>query len=136
MKKLLLAAATFVVAPLSAQVSPTTGQVAPTPSPVVPAISAPAPTPAAPRAATNPGEVAAIVAREFPAYDKDANGGLSAKEFDDWMVRLKAIADPTVKADAPSTRTWLGAAFAQADLDRSRTVTLQELTGFLSPARS
>jgi hypothetical protein len=80
--------------------------------------------------------VAAIVAREFPAYDKDANGGLSAKEFDDWMVKLKAIADPTTRADAPSTRTWLGAAFAQADLDKSRSVTLQELTGFLSPARS
>ena len=126
--KLLLAAATLLAAPVSAQTVPSAGQTAPLPAAPVATTT--------PRPATSAGEVAAIVAREFPAYDKDANGGLSAKEFDDWMVKLKAIADPTVKADAPSTRTWLGAAFAQADLDKSRTVTLAELTGFLSPGRS
>lgn len=142
MKKLLLAAATLVVAPVSAQTVAPAAQTAPAPlpasaapSPAAPATSAPVPT-TTPKPVTSAGEVAAIVAREFPAYDKDANGGLSAKEFDDWMVKLKAIADPTTRADAPSTRTWLGAAFAQADLDKSRTVTLAELTGFLSPGRS
>ncbi|WP_375427016.1 EF-hand domain-containing protein [uncultured Sphingomonas sp.] len=136
MRKLLLAAATLFVAPASAQTAASVAPPVPTPSPVAPMTSAPVPTTNGPRPATSAGEVASIVAREFPAYDKDANGGLSAKEFDDWMVRLRAIADPTVTADAPSTRTWLGAAFAQADIDRSRLVTLQELTGFLSPARS
>ncbi len=139
MKKLTLAAAMLAAAPAFAQTAAPVGQVTPaapapvtTPSP--PVVATPAPV--APRPATGPAEVAAIVAREFPAYDKDANGGLSAGEFGSWMVRLKAIADPTVTADAPSTKTWLGAAFAQADLDKSRSVTLQELTGFLSPARS
>ncbi|WP_375403714.1 EF-hand domain-containing protein [uncultured Sphingomonas sp.] len=133
MKKLTLAAAMLAAAPAAAQIT--------TPAPVVPSptSAAPAPTvppPTTPRPATNAGEVAAIVAREFPAYDKDASGGLSPDEFGGWMVRLKAIADPAATADAPSTKTWLGAAFAQADLDKSQSVTLAELTGFLSPSAS
>ena len=136
MKRMIFTALAVAIAtPVLAQTTPPAGQGAPAPLPTSPATAASAPTTGV-QPATSAGEVAAIVAREFPAYDKDANGGLSAKEFDDWMVKLKAIADPTTRADAPSTRTWLGAAFAQADLDKSRSVTLAELTGFLSPERS
>ena len=67
MKKLTLAAALLAAGSAAAQTA--------------------APTPAAPRPATGAVEVAAIVAREFPAYDKDANGGLSQVEFDAWMMR-------------------------------------------------
>lgn len=135
MKTLTLAAAMIAATPAAAQIAAP----APVTTPAPPVAATPAPTtpaPVAPRPAIGAAEVAAIVAREFLAYDKDANGGLSAGEFGSWMIRLKAIADPTVTADAPSTKTWLGAAFAQADLDKSRSVTLAELTGFLSPARS
>ena len=101
------------------------------PVPAAPATAAPvAPAPAA------TAEVTAIVAREFPAYDKDRDGALSRAEFADWMVKLKTIADPATRADAPSTQTWLGAAFAQADADKSKSLTLVELTGFLVPVRS
>ncbi|HEX8384012.1 MAG TPA: EF-hand domain-containing protein [Sphingomonas sp.] len=139
MKMSLLAAMTFAVAPASAQTVPSPAPITAAPAPVAPVTSPASPvtsTSAAPQPASSDAEVAAIVAREFPAYDKDASGGLSAGEFGAWMVRLKAIADPALQPDAPSTRTWLGAAFAQADLDKSRSVTLAELTGFLSPARS
>lgn len=108
---------------------------APVASPVPPATTAPVATPAPAPPAPAP-DVPAIVAREFPAYDKDRDGSLSRAEFADWMVRLKTIADPSTRADAPSTQTWLGAAFAQADADKSKTLTVVELTGFLLPGRS
>lgn len=142
-KHLVLGAAGLIASVVSAQQATSPAQttsvpVAPAPNPVastpVPVASAPVPLAQMPRPATTSGEIATIVAREFAAYDKNADGGLSAAEFGDWMVKLKTIADPSVTADAPSTKTWLGAAFAQADLDRSRSVTLAELTGFLSPA--
>lgn len=142
-KQISLGALGLIASIASAQQATTSAQTAPVPVapaavPIAPATATPVPLPTAPapRPATTNTEVATIVAREFPAYDRDANGGLSPGEFDRWMVRLKTIADPTVTADAPSTRTWLGAAFAQADLDRSRSVTLAELTGFLTTGRS
>ena len=76
-------------------------------------------------------QVAQVVATEFPGYDKDSNGTLSETEFAAWMVALKTASDPTTKADAPATKAWVGAAFAQADKDKSKTVSKEELTGFL-----
>lgn len=84
---------------------------------------------AAPAAAT---QVAEVVNKEFASYDKDGDGALSAAEFDAWMVALKTASDPTTKASAPATKTWLTQAFAQADTDRNKKVSKTELTGFLS----
>jgi hypothetical protein len=124
----LLAAMVQTIAPATPQSAPALSRIAP--APVVAAATTVA------KPATTTPEVAAVVAKEFPAYDKDRSGTLSAAEFAEWMVRLKAIADPSVTADAPSTRTWLGAAFAQADADKSRSVTEAELNGFLAQGRS
>ncbi len=84
---------------------------------------------AQPAAAT---QVAAVVSKEFPSYDKNKDGVLSATEFDAWMVALKMASDPATTANAPATRTWLTQAFAQADTDKNRKVSKAELTGFLS----
>ena len=86
--------------------------------------AAAAPTPAA--------QVADVVTKEFPSYDKNGDGNLSAKEFDTWMVALKTASDPATKATAPATKTWLTQAFAQADTDKNKKVSKSELTGFLS----
>ena len=77
-------------------------------------------------------QVADVVTKEFPSYDKNADGALSAKEFDAWMVALKTASDPATKATAPATKTWLTQAFAQADTDKNKKVSKAELTGFLS----
>ena len=84
---------------------------------------------AQPAAAT---QVADVVTKEFPSYDKNGDGNLSAKEFDTWMVALKTASDPSTKATAPATKTWLNQAFAQADTDKNKKVSQTELTGFLS----
>ncbi|PAX09402.1 calcium-binding protein [Sphingomonas lenta] len=124
MRKFLLAAATLVAAPVSAQQA-----TAPAQNGVTSGAGSITTAPVATSA-----DVASIVAREFPSYDRDRDGSLNQNEFGEWMVKLKTIADPNVRADAPSTKTWLNAAFAQADSDKSRSLTLGELTGFLSPA--
>lgn len=77
-------------------------------------------------------QVAQIVDSEFASYDKDRNGSLSATEFDAWMVALKTAADPSTKAASPDTKKWMAAAFAQADTDKSKSVSKAELTGFLA----
>jgi hypothetical protein len=81
-------------------------------------------------------QIAQVVDTEFASYDKDKNGVLSATEFDAWMVALKTAADPTTKADAPATKTWLTQAFAQADTDKNKTVSKAELNGFLVAGNS
>lgn len=77
-------------------------------------------------------QVAAAVAATFPSYDLNGDGQLSRAEFAQMMTRLKTRTDPK----ASPTRAWLSGAFASADQDRSRSVTRQELTGFLIEARS
>lgn len=150
MKKLLLGAAALVAAPLSAQQPTAPPQTAPTPDATVATTAGPPATvPAQPLApaspatatgagavtaapATSPAEVASIVANEFPGYDRNRDGALDQAEFGDWMLKLKTIADPASTANAAASKTWVNAAFAQADSDRSRSLTLGELTGFLS----
>jgi hypothetical protein len=73
-----------------------------------------------------------IINREFAGYDKDGDGVLNEAEFDAWMVALKKASDPTTDASAPDTKSYLAKAFAQADADKSKTVSKPELTAFLS----
>lgn len=76
-------------------------------------------------------QVADVVSKEFATYDTDGNGTLNAKEFGAWMVALKTASDPATKAESKATKTWIGQAFAQADKDKSKSVSKTELTGFL-----
>lgn len=132
--KLSLAITALAAAPLSAQ-----QPAAPSPIPSAPVSGTPAtatPVSLSPaRPAVAEPDVAGIVAREFPAYDKDASGSLNQSEFGDWMVKLKTIADPASTANDAAVKTWVNAAFAQADVDRSRALTLGELMGFLNVER-
>jgi hypothetical protein len=98
------------------------------------ATTAPAPTTGQPASGST--QVAQVVNTEFATYDKNKDGVLSKTEFGDWMVALKSASDPSTKADAPATKTWVGQAFASADKDRSKTVSKTELTGFLSQGQS
>lgn len=74
-------------------------------------------------------QVTAVVESEFASYDKDANGTLSKAEFAVWMDALKAKAPNA--GSQPADAQWNDAAFAQADTDKSASLTKQELTGFL-----
>ena len=98
----------------------------------MPASSAPAPdtTAAAPTPASDP---KAIIASEFPTYDKDGNGALSKAEFDAWMVALKEKSGDTAMKPADKT-AWLKTAFTTADKDRNMGVSLTELTDYLTAA--
>lgn len=77
-------------------------------------------------------QVAQVVDTEFPTYDKNGDGKLSATEFGGWMVALKSKTDPTTNSTAPETKKWVSAAFAQADADKNKSLTKTELTSFLS----
>jgi hypothetical protein len=101
-----------------------------------------APTPNAPPAdaqAANPApsgqgaQVAEVVNGEFGTYDKNQNGSLSKTEFGAWMTALRTKADPSVKDDA-ANKSWVAQAFTQADTDKSKSVSKDELTNFLSQA--
>lgn len=160
LKYVLLAGAMTIAAPVIAQTAPQTGagsaptgtvaQAAPamttgvapaTPQamPAAPATTAqtgtaaPQTTGAAPTEQVATGsQVAQVVDSEFPTYDKDGDGKLSQMEFSAWMTALKTKTDPTAKPDSAATKKWNTAAFAQADTDKSKSVTKEELTGFLS----
>jgi hypothetical protein len=87
-------------------------------------------------AATQPApaeQVASVIDQQFATYDKDANGNLNEAEFGAWMVALKTQTDPATDANAPATKSWNKAAFAQADKDKSKSLDKTELAGFLSP---
>ena len=129
---------------------PALAQTAPAPTPAAPssalpsdqsaptsteAAPAPADSAAAPAAQPAPADqVAAVVDSQFATYDKNSDGKLDEAEFGGWMVALKSQTDPATDANAPATKKWNRAAFAQADTDKSRSLTKAELTGFLSPS--
>ena len=69
-------------------------------------------------------QIADVVGTEFPTYDKNGDGSLSATEFSAWMVALKTASDPSTKATAPATKTWVATAFAQAGVDLDRPIAL------------
>jgi hypothetical protein len=112
--------------------SPTTADAQPqtTPTPTTPAPDAQAANPAP---AGQGAQVADVVNGEFGTYDKNQNGSLSKTEFGAWMTALRTKADPSVKDDA-ANKSWVAQAFTQADTDKSKSVSKDELTNFLSQA--
>lgn len=143
MKSLMLTSAMILAAPALAQTA------APTPAtpsastnaaqpaqPVTDAPSTAAPatvvTPSAqPAPVTNPSDaVAAVVAADWEKYDADKSDNLSKAEFTAWMTALRE-SNPAQKAQVTDVGTWTKAAFAQADKDKSNSVTKPELEGFL-----
>ena len=111
---------------------PQVAQTAPATNPAEPVAATPAPADVATAPQSKAEQVAAVVNSEFAGYDKGKNGTLSSAEFGAWMVALKTASDPATRADAPATKTWIGQAFASADKDKSKSVTKEELTGFLA----
>lgn len=91
-------------------------------------------------AATEPAaggdQVATVVQTEFPTYDANKDGKLEKTEFASWMVKLKQASDPKASATSAETKSWVNAAFAQADKDKDKSVTQPELVGFLSQGQS
>jgi len=81
-------------------------------------------------------QVATVVQTEFPTYDANKDGKLEKAEFASWMVKLKQASDPKASATSAETKSWVTAAFAQADKDKDRSVTQPELVGFLSQGQS
>lgn len=119
------AAPTTPAAPTTADAQPQTA----------PAPGAPAPDAQASNSApANAGaQVADVVNGEFGTYDKNKNGSLNKTEFGAWMTALRTKADPSVKDDA-ANKSWVAQAFTQADTDKSKSVSKDELTNFLSQA--
>ena len=87
-------------------------------------------TPAATPAGSD--QVASIVDSEFPTYDKDGSGSLNKAEFAAWMNALKAKAAADGAPAAKPDVKWNEAAFKQADADQSKSVSKEELAGFLN----
>ena len=73
----------------------------------------------------------AIIASEFPTYDKDGNGALSRAEFDLWMVALKSKSGEAAMKPADQS-AWLKSSFTTADSNKDKAVSLTELTGYLT----
>lgn len=82
----------------------------------------------------NATQIAAVVDQGFPTYDKDADGNLKAEEFNSWMIALRSASEPAFKGDSVAGKQWLGVALAQADTDKSGSVSKDELKTFLIPA--
>jgi hypothetical protein len=103
----------------------------------MPAPAAPAPNEQAanPAAAAPGAQVAEVVNSEFGTYDKNSDGKLNKAEFGAWMTALRTKADPSVKDDA-ANKSWVTQAFAQADSDKSKSVSKDELTNFLAQGSS
>ncbi|MDQ0838205.1 EF-hand domain-containing protein [Sphingomonas faeni] len=139
LKYAMLAGAALIAAPVLAQTTATSPQTSPssggaaaevpqsgTLTDAVPMQSAPREQPA------SSSQVAQVVDTEFPTYDKNGDGKLSAAEFGGWMVALKSKTDPSTKPDAPDTKKWVSAAFTQADADKNKSLTKAEVTSFLT----
>lgn len=156
LKTILLGTAMCIAAPAFAQETPApdtqTQDQMPVTEPAAPAKDAPQPAEAAPAAPATPApataaaqpapaaqpanqqdQIASIVNSEFPAYDKNGDGALDQTEFGTWMVALRVKAQPGFVADSPEGKSWVAAAFTQADADKSASVNAVELTTFLSP---
>lgn len=112
-----------------------TAQTPPAPTEQPAAAAAATPAPAQQPAATST-QVAEVVTKEFPVYDKDANGALDQTEFGAWMSALRKASEPSFQAESAEAATWIGQAFAQADADKSKSVNQGELTTFLTPKAS
>ncbi|MCP3734224.1 EF-hand domain-containing protein [Sphingomonas sp. RP10(2022)] len=91
---------------------------------------------AAAQPAAGADQVASVVETEFPTYDANKDGKLEKTEFASWMVKLKQASDPKASATDAATKSWVNSAFAQADKDKSKSVSKPELVGFLSQGQS
>lgn len=132
MKRILVAAGLVALAsPTLAQVSGPVPSSPPASAPM-PQTAAPAMDPAvpAPAPASDP---KAIIASEFPTYDKDGNGSLVRAEFDTWLLALKDKSGEAAMKPADKM-SWLKGAFTTADKDKSKGVSLVELTDYLTAA--
>lgn len=78
-----------------------------------------------------PTQIAQLVDQEFPKY---AAGGetLTQAQFGAWMTELRSASEPSVTAESPEMKSWVGQAFAQADTDKSKSVSRTELKQFLT----
>ena len=113
-----------LAAPAFAQNTAPADTAAPAPMAAEPATAAPA--------AAAPTDPAGIIKTEFPVYDKDANGSLNQAEMGTWLKALK-MASPDAKPMAPADETkWLSTSFKDADADKSASVTVAELTSYLT----
>lgn len=130
---------TAVAAPDQAATAAPRGTPAPATQTASPAPAQPAPTQSA-SAATQPAtsgeQVAQVVDQGFPSYDKNADGNLTKDEFASWMGSLRSASEPGFDANATASKEWSARAFAQADADKSKSVSKAELTTFLTPAAS
>lgn len=148
-----LAGAVMIATPAFAQqtATPTTQPISPsapssadpvgtqTTDPMQSAPTAPAQTQADASATTKPAssadQITQVVESDFPKYDADASGSLSAAEFGSWMTTLRASTDGAAAADSADSKKWLKIAFAQADVDKSKGVSKSELAGFLAKGK-
>ena len=89
-------------------------------------------TPATTQTATSEAQIAQVVDSQFDTYDKDANGALSSTEFGSWMTALRSANGAKASPTSKEAKTWLKTAFTQADIDKSKSVSKTELTGFLA----
>lgn len=103
-----------------------------------PMTTAPTATPAAREASaavTQETQVTALVETEFPSYDADKTGELSAAEFTNWLVALQTKAAESdanaKKMDDAGKAKWAKAAFASADTDKSKRISKAEVVKFL-----
>ena len=81
--------------------------------------------------AAAPEDPKALVASEFPAYDKDSNQMLDRTEFAAWMAALKAKNGEKPMATAAMAK-WTNGAFSAADKDKSKSLTLAEVQTYLT----
>lgn len=137
MKTLMIAASALALStPALAQMEPATPPASTTQSTTTTQM----PTPSAGQPATTTSETTAtatvadpkaLIASEFPTYDTDTNGNLDKIEFAAWMGALKAKTDAK-PMPAAEMKKWSDGAFATADTDKSKTVTLAELQTYLT----
>ncbi len=142
MKALLIAVSALALsAPAMAQMepaTPSTGTAQPTtpanPMPstqTIPADPATTGTEASPTTVATPSDPKALIASEFPTYDKNADGKLDKVEFAAWMGALKAKTGAAPMSPADMTK-WTDGAFTTADTDKSKAITLVELQNYLT----
>lgn len=89
-------------------------------------------TPATPSSSAQANDPGTILKTEFPVYDKDTSGSLSKDEFSTWLLALKKAAPQQTPLTDQQQREWLTKAFADADADKSTSVSLAELTTYLT----
>lgn len=99
-----------------------------------PAPAEPAPAPGAPPAQTTDQSPVAEAATgaansEFASYDTDKSGQLDKSEFSAWFAAKHAGHDG---AEAKSSAKDVTVAFKKADVDKSKSVSEQELGQFLA----